>query len=162
MIELERCDDDEDEGRIDRYNPKYIEEVIHFFYKFTITRRVTEMPAYERLLFLARVHRTATQFRASDVVKTLTVIIGDCLPHFNGSNQQVSGPTLADFAKIYRWVLAQPDFPGLVWQLKLHLITYLKENVVFLLQSKEMCEMLRDCIFGGLDNEDRVREPASD
>ena len=161
MIELERCDGDDDEGRIDRYNPKYIEEVIHFFYNFTITRRVTEMPAYERLLFLARVHRTATQLRAPNVVKILTAIMGDCLPQFNGSNQQVSGPTLSDFAKICRWVLDQPDFPGLVWQLKLYLIGYLKENIVFLLRSLEMREMLRDCIFGFLDNEDKVPEPAS-
>jgi hypothetical protein len=161
MIELERCDGNDDEGRIDRYNPKYLEEVIQFFYKFEITRRVREMPAYERLCFLAKVHRTATQFRAQDMVKTMTSIIGDCLPHFNGNKQQVSGPTLNDFAKFCRWVLDQPDFPVIVWQLKLHLVTYLKENVVFLLQSKEMCEMLRDCIFGNLDTEDMIRKPAS-
>jgi hypothetical protein len=95
------------------------------------------------------------------MVKTLTSIIGDLLPQFNGNKQQVSGPTLNDFAKLCRWVLEQPDFPGVVWQLKLCLITYLKDNVVFLLQSKEMCEMLRDCIFGNLNTEDMIRKPAS-
>ncbi|KAI4723282.1 hypothetical protein E4T48_00358 [Aureobasidium sp. EXF-10727] len=174
MIELERCDDEDDAGRIDRYNPKYIEEVLHFFYKFSITRRVQEMPASKRLLFLAKVHRTATQFRAPDVVKALTAIMGDCLPRFNGTQQQISGPTLTDFAKICRWVFDQTDFPGLVWQLKLYLIKYLKENVAFLLSSKEMCEMLRDCIFSGLNDggtvsdsvpmngEDSVSESAHD
>ncbi|KAG9560721.1 hypothetical protein KCU71_g6200, partial [Aureobasidium melanogenum] len=158
MIELDRCDDDSDAGRIDRYDPKYIEEVIHFFYKFSISQRVTELPAYERLCFLAKVHRTATQFRAPDVVKALTAIMGDCLPQFNGNKQQVSGPFLTDFAKLCRWVFDQPDFPGLVWQLKLYLIEYLKAHITFLLQSKEMFEMLRDCIFGGLNCEDMVRE----
>ncbi|KAH0394116.1 hypothetical protein KCU89_g11698, partial [Aureobasidium melanogenum] len=63
-----------------------------------------------------------------------------------------------DFAKLCRWVFDQPDFPGLVWQLKLYLIEYLKEHIVFLLQSKEMYEMLCDCIFGVLNSEDMVRE----
>jgi hypothetical protein len=154
MIELERCDGDGDEGRIDRYNPKYLEELLHFFYKFTITRRVTELPPYERLCFLGRVHRTATQFRAPNVVKTLTAIMGDCLPQFNGKSQQVSGPTLTDFARFCRWVLDQPDFPGLVWQLKLYLIDYLKEHVIIMTHSKPMSEMLRENILKNLYSED--------
>jgi hypothetical protein len=154
MIELERCDGDGDEGRIDRYNPKYLEELLHFFYKFTITRRVRELPPYERLCFLGRVHRTATQFRASNVVKTLTAIMGDCLPQFNGKNQQVSGPTLTDFARFCHWVLDQPDFPGLVWQLKLFLLDYLKEHVIIMTQSEPMREMFRDHIFKKPDTAD--------
>jgi hypothetical protein len=162
MIELERCDGDGDEGRIDRYNPKYLEELLHFFYKFTITRRVRELPPYERLCFLGRVHRTATQFRASNVVKTLTAIMGDCLPQFNGKNQQVSGPTLTDFARFCRWVLDQPDFPGLIWQLKLFLLDYLKEHVIIMTQSKPMREMFHENIVEKLYTEDTENKNTED
>ncbi|KAI5209135.1 hypothetical protein E4T39_01030 [Aureobasidium subglaciale] len=163
MIELQCCDE-ADAGRHDRYNPKYIEETIHFFYNFTVTQAVREMPEYERLCTLAKVHRTATQFRAPDVIKALTSIIDDCLPKFNendGLRQQISGPTLVDFARVCRWVFDQPEFPGLVWKLQLHLISYLKENVTSLVQSREMCEMLRECIFVRLDKEDLKHQPAS-
>ncbi|THW71211.1 hypothetical protein D6D19_07389 [Aureobasidium pullulans] len=164
MIELERCGKD-DAGHPDRYNPKYIEEVIHFFYNFEVTQRVKEMPEYERLCFLAKVHRTATQFRATNVVKAMTEVIGDCLPKFNnssGGKQQVSGPALTDFAVVSRWIFDQPQFPGLVWDLQLYLIEYLKENVTCLLQCKEMCAMLRDCIFDGLNKEDVALQTASE
>ncbi|THX79412.1 hypothetical protein D6D05_04967 [Aureobasidium pullulans] len=142
MIELERCGKD-DAGHPDRYNPKYIEEVIYFFYNFEVTQR----------------------FRATNVVKAMTEVIGDCLPKFNnssGGKQQVSGPALIDFAVVSRWIFDQPQFPGLVWDLQLYLIEYLKENVTSLLQCKEMCAMLRDCIFDGLNKEDVALQTASE
>ncbi|KAI5276135.1 hypothetical protein E4T47_00950 [Aureobasidium subglaciale] len=163
MIELQRCDT-ANAGRPDCYNPKYVEEFIHFLYNFTITQGVREMPEYERLCTLAKVHRTATQFRAPDVINALTSIIDDCLPKFNendGLRQQISGPTLVDFARVCRWVFGQPEFPGLVWKLQLHLVSYLKENVTSLVQSREMCEMLRECIFKELDKEDLKQQSAS-
>lgn len=106
------------------------------------------MPDFERLLHIIKVHRTATQFRATDVVQAMTNIIGDRLPRFDRHGNQVSGLPLADLARVCRWVFTQLDFLDLEWKLKEYFAKYLQEDAECLIRSKEMCDMLNDCIFG--------------
>jgi hypothetical protein len=161
MLELQPCGKD-DAGSPDRYEVEYVEEFIHFFYNYTFSNKVAEMSTTDRLYFIAGIHRTATQFRATNAIKAMTNIFGDCLPQFNNhkDSQQVSGPELKDFAQVCRWVFAQPEFPDIVWELALYLLDYLKKNVVKMVKSKEMCDMLRDCIFEKIRDQHPVRPVA--
>lgn len=133
--------------RSDCYDPEHIEEVIHFFYNCDFSKRVKEMAEYERLLLVVQVHRTATQFRATEAAKAMTKIVGELLPKFNMIKEQVSGPALADLAQVCRWVFTQPDFSDLDWELKVFFSKYLQHDVECFLKSAAMCEMLNDCIF---------------